>query len=65
MGTAGSVFTLSHPTMPFLVTNGDVISDINYMKFWHFTLSIRLGTCPQGRREVKPIWCCSDRGRYD
>lgn len=37
MGTAGCLSLLSpHPTLPFVVTNGDVLSDINYDELLKF-----------------------------
>ena len=55
MGTAGSMSLLSpHPTMPFLVTNGDVISDINYDEILAFHAEHKaMGTMAVRRHEVK------------
>ena len=55
MGTAGSLSLLSpHPTMPFLVTNGDVISDINYDEILAFHAEHKaMGTMAVRHHEVK------------
>ncbi len=36
LGTAGPLALLSDLTEPFLVMNGDVLTDLDYRKLWHF-----------------------------